>query len=146
MKVIMEKPEIGEDDHIVIKCHNITPELLNLINAIKSHDNMLVAYKGNEIHRTNPSDIFFIETVDNKTFLYCKDDVYESKQRLYELEEALASSDFMRISKSTIVNLSKVSFFVPALSGRMQATLQNNEKVIISRQYVGDLKKKLGIK
>ena len=90
-------------------------------------------------------DVFYIEAVDNKTFLYCKHEVYESKQKLYELEE-LAMSDFLRISKSVIVNLSKIKSLSPSLSGRLEAVLMNGEKVIISRQYVNELKKSLNIR
>ena len=144
MKIIIEKPQAGEEEHIIVKCHNINPELLNALNKFKSQGNFLVANIGNEIHRVSPMDIFYIETVDNKTFFYCVRDVYESKQKLYELEE-LQISDFLRISKSVIVNLSKIKSLVPALSGRLEAILINGEKVIISRQYVNELKKSLGI-
>jgi DNA-binding LytR/AlgR family response regulator len=104
----------------------------------------LIAYVGNEIHRVSPSDIFYIETVDNKTFLYCESDVYEAKQKLYELEE-LRMTDFLRISKSVIVNLSKIKSLAPSMSGKLEATLKNGERVVISRQYVNELKKNLGI-
>jgi len=144
LKIIIEKPQAGEEEHIIVKCHNINPELLNALNKFKSQGNFLVANIGNEIHRVSPMDIFYIETVDNKTFFYCVRDVYESKQKLYELEE-LQISDFLRISKSVIVNLSKIKSLVPALSGRLEAILINGEKVIISRQYVNELKKSLGI-
>jgi len=53
--------------------------------------------------------------------------------------------DFLRISKSTIVNLSKVKSLTPSLSGRLEAALFNGEKVIISRQYVVGLKTKFGL-
>jgi DNA-binding LytR/AlgR family response regulator len=86
-----------------------------------------------------------IDTVDNKTFLYLKDKVYESKQKLYELENSLANSDFFTSIKSVILNLRKIKSLSPALSGRFEALLDNGEKVIISRQYMGDLKKRLGI-
>jgi len=99
----------------------------------------------NDIHRVDPKDIYYIETVDSKTFLYCEKDVYESKQKLYELEETLISGDFLRISKSVIVNLSKIKSLSPALSGRLEAVLQNSEVVIVSRQYVGELKKNFGL-
>ncbi|MGL5255373.1 MAG: LytTR family DNA-binding domain-containing protein, partial [Brevinema sp.] len=68
-----------------------------------------------------------------------------SKQKLYELEENLANGDFLRVSKSLIINLSKIKSLSPALSGRFEATLFNDEKVIISRQYMGNLKKRFGI-
>lgn len=144
MKIIIEKPQDGEEEQILVKCHNISPDLLNVLNTLKARDSMLIANIGNEIHRVNPLDIYYIETVDNKTFLYCKSDVYESKQKLYELED-LAINNFLRISKSVIVNLSKIKSLVPALSGRLEAVLINDEKVIISRQYVSELKANLGI-
>jgi len=144
LKIIIEKPQDGEEEQIIIKCHNVTPELLSTLNIFKSQGNMLNANIGSEIHRVNPLDIYYIETVDNKTFLYCEQAVYESKQKLYELEE-LAMNDFLRISKSVIVNLSKIKSLLPALSGRLEAVLTNGEKVVISRQYVSELKKSLGI-
>ena len=144
MKIIIEKPSDGEEERIVVKCHNISPELLSALSTLKAQGNLLNAYVGNEIHRVNPADIFYIETVDNKTFLYCDKNIYETKQKLYELEE-LTTSDFLRISKSVIVNLSKIKSLIPSISGRLEAVLPNNERVIISRQYVGKLKKNLGI-
>jgi len=145
VKIIIEPPGVGEEEQIIVKCHNIPPDLLRILNAFKAQDNMLVGYVGNEIHRVAPKDIFYIDTVDNKTFLYCEKDVYESKQKLYELEKILTNGDFLRISKSVIVNLSKIKSLSPALSGRLEAVLHNNESVIISRQYVGELKKIFGI-
>lgn len=144
MKIIIEKPHDGEEEQIIVKCHNISPELLNVLNTIKARGNLLTAYVGNEIHRVNPLNILYIETVDNKTFLYGESNVYESKQKLYELEE-LAMNDFLRISKSAIINLSKIKSLIPSMSGRLEAVLSNGERVVISRQYVNELKKNLGV-
>jgi DNA-binding LytR/AlgR family response regulator len=144
MKIIIEKPASGEDEQIIVKCHNISPELFAALSKLSTQSNMLTAYVGSEIHRLAPADVYYIESVDNKTFLYCEREVYESKQKLYELEE-LAMPDFLRISKSVIVNLSKIKSLAPALSGRFDAVLANGERVIISRQSVVELKKRLGI-
>ena len=119
-------------------------ELLHVLAMLKSQGS-IIAYDGNEIHRVQPKEIYYIEVVDNKTFLYCEEKVLESKQKLYELESYLSNSDFLRVSKSVLLNLCKIRLLSPALSGRFEATLVNNEKVIISRQYVSDLKKMLGI-
>ena len=144
MKIIIEEPLAGEEEKIIIMCREMTDELLHILALLKAQDT-LVAYAGNEIHRIKPTSIYYIETVDNKTFLYCKDKVFETKQKLYELEQALSNIDFLRISKSMIVNLNKVKLFNPALNGRFEALLYNGEKIIISRQYMSDLKKILGI-
>ena len=144
MKIVIEEPQGVEEDQIIFKCREMTPELLHIIALLKTHDG-LVAYDGDEIHRIPPVEIYYIEVVDNKTFLYCKDKLYESKQRLYEIEEYLAHSDLLRASKSVIINLSKIKSLSPALNGRFEAVLDNSEKLIISRQYVSDLKKRLGV-
>jgi len=144
LKIIIEEPPVGAEERIIVQCHNISPELLNMLNSLKTPSNMLIGYIDNDIHRVSPSDIFYFEAVDKKTFIYCERDVYESKLKLYELEE-MAMKDFFRISKSVIVNLSKVKSIIPSFSGRVEAVLTNKEKVIISRQYVSELKEALGI-
>jgi len=144
MKIIFEEPPIGADERIIVQCHNINPELLKMLNSLKTPSNMLIGYIGSDIHRVSPSDIFYFEAVDKKTFIYCERDVHESKLKLYELEE-LAINDFFRISKSVIVNASKIKSLIPSFSGRVETILTNKERVIISRQYVSELKKALGV-
>lgn len=144
MKIVIEELQDGEEDLLIIKCREMSDELLHVLAMLKSQG-ALIAYDGNEIHRVQPKEIFYIEVVDNKTFLYCADKVLESRQKLYELETYLSNNDFLRVSKSVLLNLCKIKSLSPALSGRFEATLGNNEKVIISRQYVSDLKKILNI-
>lgn len=145
MKIVLEQPADGEEDQIIVKCRDITAELMNMIAAVKSGYDKMTVYDGNEIHRISPGIIYYFEAVDNKIFLYCKEKVCESKQKLYELEGLFANSDFIRVSKSVILNLKKIKSLAPAYSGRFEATLLNDEKIIISRQYVPELKKKLKI-
>lgn len=144
MKIIIEELNDGEEEQIIVKCRQMTPDLLRVISLLKSHDT-LIAYQGTEIHRILPSNVYYIEAVDNKIFLYSKDKVYESRQKLYELEELLSLGDFLRVSKSIIVNLNKIASLTPALNGRFEAKLGNGEAIIISRQYMTVLRKKLGI-
>lgn len=91
------------------------------------------------------TEIYYFESVDDKVFAYAENDVAEVKWKLYELEERLAGGDFIRIAKSMILNLSKVKRFAPYMGGRFEALLENGEKVLISRQYVPELKKVLGL-
>ena len=69
----------------------------------------------------------------------------EVKEKFYQVEELSEMLPFMRISKSMIINLDKIRHISPALGGRFEALLDNDEKVIISRQYVPILKDKLGV-
>jgi len=144
LKITIEEPRASAGDEIIVRCHNISPELLNMLNSFKTPETVLIANLGSDIHRVNYTDIFYIETVDKKTFLYCEGEVYESKQKLYELE-ALGMKNFYRVSKSVILNLRKVKALSPSLSGKVEVILTNGERVIIARPYVSELKKSLGI-
>ena len=81
--------------------------------------------------------------MDGRTFLYTKDEVYETAYRLYELESLLREKAFLRVSKSTLLNLMKIRAIRPALNGRFLAVLKSDEAVIISSNYVKDLKSAL---
>jgi len=146
LRIVIEQPEDGEEDLVIFRCRNISSEIIAQQSDVKPkpQDDMMIAYIGSEIHRVSCGDVFYFETVDNKSFIYCDNEVYESKQKLYEIE-ALNVDDFLRISKSTIINLSKIKTLTPSMSGRLEALLHNGEIVVISRQYVSALKKKLGV-
>lgn len=132
-------------EEIVINCHEINNEVMNIVDMLKKKEQVLLGNKENKIFRISVKDIFYIESVDNRTFIYLQDQVYESKQKLYELEEMLLATKLFRCSKSMILNVSKIRCVSPSVNGRFEARLINNETVIISRQYVSDLKKKLGM-
>ncbi|ENY8403664.1 TPA: LytTR family DNA-binding domain-containing protein [Clostridioides difficile] len=145
MKIIIETPPDGAEDEIIIRCRNLDDEMIKLIFNIKMQRESLIAYKNEQLYRINPLDIYYFESIDNHTYLYCKNDVYEFKKKLYQIEEIFSNGDFLRISKSVILNLTKIDSIVPAFNGRFEAILDNGEKTIISRQYVPMLKKKLRI-
>lgn len=119
MKITIETPKPGEGDEIIIRCNSLDERLLNLIYSLKTEQDELTGYTANG--------------------------VYEIHKKLYELEDQYGNSDFMRVSKSSIVNLAKIAYIRSIFNGRFEAKLKNNEKMIISRQYVADLKKKLEI-
>ena len=60
-------------------------------------------------------------------------------------EEVSAKSSLFRCSKSMILNADKIDYIHPSFSGRLEAVLSNGEAVIVSRKYVADLKRLLGI-
>ncbi len=145
MKVTILEPKPDEEDEIIIKCANLDENLLELIRDLKQGSSKLNVYRNSEIFRIEPEQVYYFESVDQKVFAYCRTDVFEIKSKLYELEEELPKQDFIRAAKSIILNLNKIKSLTPAFGGRFEALLKNGEKVIISRQYVSVLKKKLGL-
>lgn len=145
MKITIEDRPDGGEDEIIIRCKQVDEHLLKLVYALKAGQEKLTATKGTDIVQVMPKEIFYFEAVDNKVFLYLEKDVYETRQKLYELEERFRGTDFVRVSKSVILNLAKVKSLSPAFNGRFEATMKNGEKLIVSRAYVPMLKEKLGL-
>lgn len=145
MKITIETPKEGEEDEIIVRCSTLDDRLMKLISSLKAESFQLTGYVDDKIVKLLPKDVFYFESVDNRVYAYAGKGVYEVHKKLYEIEEEYANTDFLRISKSAIVNVAKIAYIRPLLNGRFEAKLKNEEKIIINRQYVMELKKKLGI-
>ncbi len=145
MEIVIKTPDDGEEEQIIIKCRNFDEDLLKLIYQIKTRQEMLVAYDKDQekTYCIHPVDVFYFEAVEKHTFLYTKNQVLTMKQKLYQIEEVFMNSNFVRVSKSVILNIIKINNIYPTFSGRFEALLDNGEKISISRQYVPNLKKKM---
>ncbi|NLG05875.1 MAG: LytTR family transcriptional regulator [Clostridia bacterium] len=143
MDVRVKKIKTEEKEIVEVQCHEITNEVREIVTFVKSRQGQLTGMLDGKQFEILISDIYYVEAVDNRVFIYCTKHIYENRQKLYELEEVLHEKHFLRISKSILLNLMKVKALKPALNGRFTAILQNNEEVIISRKYVQDLKQTL---
>lgn len=135
LKIPKEQPEQME-----IRCHEITEEVKEIIAFVKTRQGRLTGTMEDRQFEVPLPDVCYIEAVDNKVFLYTVKQVYETKQKLYELEELLKDKFFLRVFKALLLNLMKVRSIKPALNGRFTAVLQSGEEIIISRKYVPALK------
>ena len=133
MKITIETPKPGKEDEVIIRCAEVDDKLMRLIYALRE-DERLTGYLEDKIVKLSLKDIYYFEAVDNKIFAYASEETYEIRRKLYELEQDFA-----------IVNTSKIAYVKPIFNGRFEAKLKNGEKIIISRQYVAELKKKIGI-
>lgn len=145
MKITIETPKPGEEDEIILRFATVDENILKLIQSLKTEKDALTGYADDKIQKLSLRDIFYFESVDNKVYAYTAKQVYEVHKKLYEIEEEYANTDFLRISKAVVVNVSKITYIRPMLNGRFEAKLKNDEKVIISRQYVPALKEKLDL-
>ncbi len=143
MKVRIEGIRKAEDEIVLIRCVKVNEEVREIANFVKSKDDLLTGFENDQRYQIALQDIYYFEAVDNKVYAYLKNRVYELKTKLYELEEQYEKRQFFRCSKSVIINLLKMECVKPALNGRFTAKLLNGEQVIISRQYVPELKKRL---
>ncbi|MBQ6360152.1 MAG: LytTR family transcriptional regulator DNA-binding domain-containing protein [Lachnospiraceae bacterium] len=140
MEVEIEQVGREKKELVLIRCHAVTDEVREIAAYVKSRQGSLTGIKDSNQYEIATSDIYYIESVDGRTFIYTKKQIYETPNRIYELESRLEEKNFLRISKSMLLNLMKISSIRPALNGRFTAVLQSGEEVIISRSYVKGLK------
>ncbi|WP_243864454.1 LytTR family DNA-binding domain-containing protein [Paenibacillus castaneae] len=145
MKVSIEEISKEKEEEILIRCHEVDDEIYEIVNKLETENLILIGYHNDIINRIKLSDIYYFEAVDGKVFMYSKDNVFEIKQKLYELEELCKERNCFRASKSTILNIAKISVINPSISGRFESLLDNGERVVVSRQYVPVLKNMLGL-
>ena len=143
MDIKISKIPEAETELVDIRCHEETESVREIADFVRSRQGMLSGTLEGRQYAVAVSEIMYIESVDNRTFIYTESKVYESKQRIYELEDILKPKHYLRVSKAALVNLMKISSVKPALGGRFSAVLSNGEEIIISRKYVADLKKTL---
>ena len=140
MDVEIEKVGRERKEQVLIRCHAVTEEVREIAAFVKSRQGSLTGIKDSRQYEIAVSDIYYFESVDGKTFLYTQDQVYETSYRIYELESMLRPKNFLRVSKSMLLNLMKIRSIQSALNGRFAAVLLSGEEVIISRSYVKGLK------
>ena len=144
MRVEIKKVDSYNDEQAIISAVNITEEIQKAIDILDNNCRVIPVIKEAETVMCRTDQIYYIESVDKRSYVYTKDCCYETKYRLYELEEVLNAS-FLRCSKAMIINIRKIKSVKAELNGRMTAELLNGEQTIISRGYVKDLKRKLGL-
>lgn len=143
MKVVIECKEDNELE-IVIRCNNIDDEVRRII-ALFEEKQVIIGKLDNRSYQIKVDDIYYLEANEDRMFIYCKDKVYETSLRLYELEDTLNPRMFVRISKSILLNLNKLASVRAMLNGRYEAYLINDEQLIITRHYVSGFKEKFGM-
>lgn len=146
MKINIRTDSSIAETEICITCNQLTPEIERLISLVRIMDMKITGEINGQLHILDISEILYIDTVDKKTFLYTKTEVYESSLRLYELEAQLEGTEFFRANKSCIVNFEKIKSLKSDIDGRILLTMSNGEKLYVSRQYAPYVKKKLGVK
>jgi DNA-binding LytR/AlgR family response regulator len=144
MKIsVEERPDI-EETEVIIRCPEQNEQVNELLRSISFFNKLVKAKKEGRNYTLKPSQIYYFDAVDNKVFAYTRDDVYEVDLKLYQLEEIFEETPLIRINKHAILNIRKIKSFSSAINGRMEATLINGERMIISRTYVPMLKQRLG--
>jgi DNA-binding LytR/AlgR family response regulator len=112
-----------------------------LVNKIK---NLSISFTGKADGKTfsiDISDIYYIENVERKIFLYSKKDIYRFDGNMTDIDQAIVDTDLVRISRTCFMNVSHLREIMQMKNSHLEAVLDNGEKLIVSRKYLKDIKK-----
>lgn len=146
MKVNLFVSRDIEEPHADIHTNELTDNVTNAISILESDESndMIAVKNGSDIAFLEFDEIFMFRVEDKQVKVFTQDREYLIKKPLYQIEEKLGG-DFVRISKTTIINLRKIERVAPSLRGMMFVELKNGLKDNISRKYLPDFKNALDL-
>jgi len=145
MKVSVDISPEYREPYAVIHTARVTDEIQRIIDVLGTGDTPITALQNEEdIIVLQPKDIFMVRVEDGDTIIYGARQKYRSRKRLYELADQLGKQ-FMQISKTTLINLSYMDSIEPGFSGTLLLKLKNGNKDYVSRKYLPEFKKYLGL-
>ncbi len=146
MKVNLFVSRDIEEPYADIHTKELTDNVTKAVSILESDESsdMVAVKKGSDIALLQTDEIFMFRVEDKQVKVYTETNEYLIKKPLYQVEDTL-NSDFVRISKTTIVNLKKIERVAPSLKGMMFIQLKNGLKDNISRKYLPDFKQALDL-
>ena len=145
MKIRIEQTSV-EENEVILRCTQLDDEMLRVLSLLRSGMQKLLVW--NEQRETLPlsvSKVVYCETVEEKTFVYTHDGIYQTALSLAELEDRWGDLGLFRAGKSSVMNLHEIQKLKNCGSGRIEALLTTGEKMIISRRYAPMLRERLGL-
>ena len=144
MDIKLIQCETHEDIKITIKYpikkDKTVKRITSLINSV---DIQIPCVIDDNIKIINASEIYYIESVDDKTIVHCEKDNYILKKRLYQIYEVLKNVGFMQINKYCILNFRMLVKIMPQKNSHLEAVLKNEKHLIVTRKYLVEIKQRL---
>ena len=145
MKVSVDISPEYKEPYAVIHTDKVTEEIQRMIDIFSVSEAPITALQNEEdIVVLQSKEIYMVRVEDGDTVIYGEKNKYRSKKRLYELGAQLGSQ-FMQISKTTLVNLSFMDSIEAGFSGTLLVKLKNGCSDYVTRTYLPKFKKYLGL-
>lgn len=145
MKITVEHCQVQENE-VVLRCREVDSEMLWVLSLLRSGLQRLCVWDENrETTLLSPREVVYCESVDERTFVYTCKAVFQTALNLAELEGRYSELGLFRAGKSAVVNLHRIRSLKSRPGGRIEATLETGEKLMVSRHYAPLLRERLGL-
>ena len=139
-KLIIDKEHKEE----VIVYAKAETQLVNSIKELVLNETQLVAFKGDEIIKISPNDVYCFTIEKNKLYAVMENEKLQIKKRLYQIEESLGNT-FVKINQSSIANIKKIDRFSVSIGGALMVKFKNGYRDFVSRRQAKFVKERMGI-
>ena len=142
-------PSLGPDDlNITVNAVTKDDRVISLLNYLKQFNqksNALIPVKtADRILTIKQADLIKVEVTRSILSFYTKDAVTKTNGRLYQVLTRL-NGDFIQVSKHGIINLNHLVSLEAGFTGNMIAKLDFNQRADVSRKYLPELERRLGL-
>lgn len=110
------------------------------MRKIRKLDASFVGKTDDSSVRIGISDIYYIENVERKLFIYTKSDVYRLEGSMSDVETNAADTGLVRISRTCIMNAEHLKEMKQIRNSHLEAVMDNDERLIVSRKYLSVIK------
>ncbi|HMI68087.1 MAG TPA: response regulator [Cyclobacteriaceae bacterium] len=123
-------------------------DLEELLRSIKSEgkgsfDSHIFVQKSEKLFNLPVEEIIFLEASGDYTVITTKNDQFVSSSGIGKLEEILNPDTFIRVHRSTIINLNFLKEIERHFNGGMVVKMQNGKSFPVSRTYAKLIRKKV---
>lgn len=146
MKIEIKIDETCREPKVTVSTDRVSDEVNRIIKLLSSETpEVITGFHGDEVKIIDQRDIIRIYAANSRVYAVTEDGEYTLRLRLYEVEERIDKSSFVRISVSEIINLKKAKCFDLSLAGTIRVQLSGGTSSYVSRRYVKKIKSVLGI-
>lgn len=133
------------DKEIIIRSFVEDEEIKAIVESLKNiekHFTQITGYIDETTYSIELDKIIFFETSERRVYAHKINKSFLIRHRLYELEEKLPDN-FLRVSKSTILNVNEISSLSRSVTGNLVQFKDTYKKIYVSRRFLKELKNKL---
>lgn len=131
----------GQPLTVIIEYPKWSESVDNLVRKIGMMDISFIGRMDEKSVNISFSDIYYIENVDRKLFIYTESEVYRLDGSMADVESRIYDSSLVRISRTCIMNTDYLRQIQQIRNSHLEAVMDNGEKLIVSRKYLQDIKR-----
>lgn len=150
MKWRFEEDEASQEMSILVTKDRFDTEVetvIDILEQLQIGQKEVIAVKTQDrVQLLKVKDLIAVEVDGNDLVITTVKGLVRTQGRLYRLKEQLAHPDIVQVSKYCLINIAHLDYLENSFSGNMMAFLTSNVKTSVSRRFLRDLEKRLGIR